>query len=126
MRRVLGLAALVAALWVLPAPEARAQFMWGNPYGAYYGSMYTLGYGMPYGGFSAGYGYAPLYRPAIVAPGMPIYAPVAPIMAAAPPLTYRYGYPYGYTRTISSYGYPLARPYYAGPRYYAGGVWYRP
>jgi hypothetical protein len=73
-----------------------------------------------------GYGYAPLYRPAMVGVSAPFYVAGAPMIAAAPPMTYRYGYPYGYTRTISSYGYPMARPLYAGPRYYTGGAWYRP
>ncbi len=126
MRRVVGLAVLSAALWMLPAPQARAQFMMGYPYGAAYGSTYTYGVGMPYGGFSVGYGYAPLYRPAMIAPAMPYYVAGAPLIAAAPPMTPRYGYPYGYARPFSSYGYPLARPYYAGPRIYSGGVWYRP
>ena len=42
MRRTIGMAALAAALWLLPVSEAHAQvgMMMGNPYGAgaYYGA----------------------------------------------------------------------------------------
>jgi hypothetical protein len=114
--------ALAAALWMAPAPAARAQYGVIAPG---YGYGVTYGYGMPYGyGFSSGYGYGGYGY------GLPYPGGYALSFGYAPGLPYAganfYGSGYsgylapGITTFYSGYG----GPYYGGGGYGLGGLGY--
>ena len=123
MRPILALA-VAAALWLILAPDARAQVGMGLPAFGSYGVRY--GTGLP---FTYGYSYS--------APG---YSYSAPAVGFGLPATtyYNSGYStfvapgtttfyssyyapssYGYLGGYPAYGYPVARPFY-------GRYWRRP